>query len=70
MSGETSELSERKLHAENLRAIYEVAPRDDQTCQMNADRVPAKRLRTVIRCHERFPGDSVGARAAYGEARW
>jgi hypothetical protein len=27
MSGETSELSERKLHEENLQPVYAVAPR-------------------------------------------
>jgi len=69
MSVETSELSERKWREENLQAISDVAPRKDQTCQMNPDRVQAK-PRTVIRSNERLPGDSVGARDAYGEARW
>jgi hypothetical protein len=36
---------------------------------MNRDRVQAKRLRAVIRSNEQFPGDSVGARNADGEAR-
>jgi predicted nucleotide-binding protein len=64
------ELKFSELHHENLLALYDVALDIDQERQFSPDWVSIPIMRTVIRFNELFPGDSVGTRDQYCEARW
>lgn len=59
-----------ELHHENLLALYDVALDIDQERQFSPDRVSIPIMRTIIRFNELFPGDSIGTRDRYCEARW
>ncbi len=65
-----TELKFNELHHENLLALYDVSLDIDQERQFSPDHVSIPIMRLVIRFSELFPGDSIGTRDRYCEARW
>lgn len=70
MSAAMAEVKFHELHHENLLALYDVALDIDQERQLSPDHVSVPIMRLVIRFNELFPGDSIGTRDRYCEARW
>jgi predicted nucleotide-binding protein len=65
-----TELKFNELHQENLLALYDVGLDIDQERQFSPDHIAIPIMRLVVRFSELFPGDSIGTRDRYCEARW
>jgi hypothetical protein len=65
-----TELRFNELHQENLLALYDVSLDIDQERQFSSDRISIPIIRFVMRFSELFPGDSIGTRNRYCEAKW